>query len=153
MKTILQINGKDTEVVLTDGQVEQIIEEHSKSKDICNRVKTFEDAIDIAVHDPKLQGLVSDYRDLMDRPSSPSLKYTKAAIITAILNEGWEPDWSDSSQKKYYGWFKPVRSGFAFYICGSDITGTSVGSRLYFKEERLVKHASKMPEFLDFIKG
>ena len=70
--------------------------------------------------------------------------YKKLKIIIKALNDGWEPDWDDSSQKKWYPWFKMAGSGFGFD--GSDWDGSlanATGSRLCFKNEKLAKYAGE----------
>ncbi len=54
--------------------------------------------------------------------------------IVPIENEGWTPNWDNSSEYKYYPWFE-MRSdwGFAFYGVDYWSTSTVAGSRLCFK--------------------
>jgi hypothetical protein len=53
-------------------------------------------------------------------------------VIFEAINDGWEPDFSDHSQGKYYPWPWVLSSGFGFstsdFTCGRARTG--VGSRL-----------------------
>lgn len=71
----------------------------------------------------------------------------KAAIITEVLNDGWEPNWEDDDEYKYYPWFDmddasaPAR--FSYDDCGCDLTYTYLGSRLVFKTSQLAIYAGK----------
>jgi hypothetical protein len=53
-------------------------------------------------------------------------------VIFEAINDGWEPDFTNQRQGKYYPWPWVSSSGFgfstSFYLCGN--SGTNVGSRL-----------------------
>jgi hypothetical protein len=53
-------------------------------------------------------------------------------VIFEAINDGWEPDFSDHSQGKYYPWPWVLSSGFGFShsYCDCDYATTFVGSRL-----------------------
>lgn len=77
--------------------------------------------------------------------------YKKLKIIIKALNDGWEPDWDDSNQKKWYCWFK-MGSGFRFGRSAWDGTSTrTTGSRLCFKNEKLANYAGE--KFTDIYKS
>lgn len=101
---------------------------------ITDRVKTFEDACEAI-------SLSAFETTSFDTPDD--IAYKKLKIISKALNEGWEPDWSNSNQYKYVPYFKH-KSGFglAFNDCVIWDTGTDVGSRLCFKTEELAKYAA-----------
>ena len=74
----------------------------------------------------------------------------KLSIIVKVLNEGWEPDWADSNQRKYFPVFD-LRNGLSFvYVNVCWNTGSAVGSRLVFKNEKLAEYAAK--QFLSLYK-
>jgi hypothetical protein len=108
-------------------------------EDITERVKTFEDAC--SIKGISVSSILSDY-DTEDEAA-----YKKLKTIIEVLNEGWQPDWKNSSEYKYYSWFK-FKSGFGFshsdYVCTYTIT--SVGSRLCFKTRELAEYAGKQFE-------
>ena len=71
-------------------------------------------------------------------------------IIVSALNEGWQPNWSDENEEKYYNWFcikadKKRPSGFGFSdsnsYYGCDYADTHCGSRFYFKTRELAEYA------------
>ena len=115
--------------------------EKTKSKtasiNIMDRVKTFEDACEVLGID-KLQLGVAGLDD--DRESIEA--YAKLIIIAKVLNEGWQPDWSDDDQYKYFPWFKH-KSGFGLscFDFGRWRAYTAVGSRLCFKSAKLAEYA------------
>lgn len=77
-----------------------------RPKDIKERIKTFEDACsELGSEHP----LVVEYGAITERVgglSDDHIAYLKLRIIAAALNEGWEPDWADTDEYKYYPWFR-----------------------------------------------
>jgi len=72
----------------------------------------------------------------------------KLSVVAEVLNEGWMPDYTDSSQYKYYPYFivkatKSNPSGWGLSYGGYDgwITYSLVGVRLAFKSSELAKYA------------
>lgn len=108
------------------------------SQNITDRLKTFEDALEI-------EGIDSDefYKSCAGL-SPDELYYRKLKIIVKAANEGWVPDWNNSNEYKYYPWFD-MRSGFGF--SGTDYgysnATTGAGSRLLFKSEELARYIGK----------
>lgn len=86
-------------------------------------------------------------------PSNPDEESANAYFmlihIIRIKNNGWKPDWNDSSQYKYYPWFDMRTNSGSRFSCGDYgiwFTYSYVGSRLCFKSEKLAKDTAK--EFL-----
>lgn len=76
------------------------------AKDITERVKTFEDALEVL---GEVHCFVSEYNTLVNsgliHSLSPDLvAYLKLRIITAALNEGWEPQFT-VDEYRYFPWF------------------------------------------------
>ena len=145
-------------------------EEIFKSKDITERIKTFEDACnELGIEHP----FVRSYNHWMNYGvyNQPDIEaYLKLRIITAALNEGWEPQFTED-EWRYFPWFvlytqKEIdemdeeqksrvvcRSLYAAYAAGgvayantySDSSNTyaSIGSRLAFKTRELAEYAGK----------
>lgn len=142
-----------------------------KPKDVTERVKTFQDACnELGNNHP----LVHEWDKLYDEfggTLSPDLAaYLKLRIITAALNEGWEPQFTND-EYHYYPWFClytkkeyeqlsyedkqrcVVRSNsnanadgglvFAYTGSGSACSYTSVGVRLAFRTRELALYAGK----------
>ncbi len=112
----------------------------SKKVDITNKVKTFEDACKALGLDPK-QLPVVDHLPEKDRRSI--IAYYKLTVIIRALNEGWEPDWTNWDEWKYYNWFYINSAGFAYANSSyaATYTDTAVGSPLCFKNETLARYA------------
>lgn len=91
------------------------------------KIKSFEDACAHLEIDPKQLPEVP-IEDL----KKPVIAAYKLMIIFKAINNGWNPDWSDRNQYKYFPWFEVLSSGFGFSGSVYDYpgTGTSVGSRL-----------------------
>lgn len=112
-------------------------------KEVTERIKTFDDVLDeVGLDRQKFEnsclGLTPD-----------EVAYRKVKLIVQAFNEGWEPDWSDSNQTKYYPWFNmPGSSGSGFSFGGYDNwdTASLVGSRLCFKSRALCIYAAKQFE-------
>lgn len=102
-KKVIQIEvptGKKAEWV--DGVLKLVDCEQEEQKDnrpITERVKTFEDACQILGIDAEAiqEQWESAGLDMIDE-----IAYQKLRIITAALNEGWEPDFTNTDEYRYY---------------------------------------------------
>ncbi len=125
--------------------------EIDKSKPVMERIKTVQDAFNE-------RGL--DINNLPDVSAIPKRfhKFIQnmyiAAVLTEALNEGWEPNWNDSSQWKYYPWpevaadeKRPAGFGFSLSYCAYSLSFSFVGSRLCFKSAELARYVTdQFPE-------
>jgi hypothetical protein len=105
---------------------------------IIDRIKTFEDACNEMGINPDELTSSFDTRD--------ERAYKKLKVIIKVINEGWEPNWNDSKEYKWFPWFKwSSGSGFAFSgsLCSCANTLTGVGSRLCFPSEELANYFGK----------
>jgi hypothetical protein len=110
----------------------------SKTQPVTERIKTFEDACrELGITKIEL-GITG-----MDEDVASINAYAKLIIIAKALNEGWKPDWADSSQYKYIPWFEE-KSGFGLSYVGYGIwdANTSVGSRLCYKNREIAIYAA-----------
>jgi hypothetical protein len=98
-------------------------------------IKNFEDACVKLDIDPLS---VSNESDTPDEAA-----YKKLKIIIKAINAGWEPDWNNSDQRKYWPYFI-LSSGFGFSASdyGFGLTDTTVGSRLCFQSEEKCTYAA-----------
>lgn len=118
-------------------------------QNITDRVKTYADAcavLGIKETLPDVGGLRPK-----DRPSVTA--YYKLIVIAQALNEGWEPDWTNKDQPKWFPWFyfdreKNKTAGFAHANTSYAPTDTNahIGSRLCFKTEALCAYAARQFE-------
>lgn len=181
-KELIQINKNDLikayKESSNDGKntLESLFgEELFKPKDITEHIKTFEDAVNelgeshtFVVAYKKIQGLIDGL--VWAENMKDVIAYLKLRIITAALNEGWEPQFTED-EWRYYPWFvlytqKEIdemdeeqksrvvyRSGSsasagggvacAHTGSGSSYTYAHIGSRLAFKSSELAKYAGE----------
>lgn len=122
--------------------------EKNLSLEITDRVKTLEDALEIAGEQASEDIKILIFYQGKDKDFIAASAFAKLTLIARVLNEGWVPDWSNSNQYKYYPYFKAKVAGFgcsaAFYVCWTAYTG--VGSRLCFKTSELAMYAGKQFE-------
>ncbi len=112
-----------------------------KAGNIIDQVKTFEDACEVLGLDGDI--LKGSVTDLLSGDLESISAYTKLIIIARALNEGWVPDWSNSSQYKYIPWFEHKPGfGLSYHDCADWYASTCVGSRLCFKTKELAKYAA-----------
>lgn len=126
MKLPIQVNGKTVEIELTPAQIDIVKKANQK---ITDRIKTEEDIWREA-------GVTKSFWEKLH-------VFDQLALLVSILNEGWKPDWSDSSQYKYEPYFKWSGSAFVFFIYGNWCRNARVGSRLCFKSSDLAIYAGK----------
>ena len=113
---------------------------------ITEKIKSFEDACKHLGINPNDLPAV-DMLPEKDRKSITA--FYKLTVIIRALNEGWEPDWSNSNEYKYYNWFYVEKgedqrsSGFRCDVTCYAVTYTHTGSRLCFKNEELAEYAAK----------
>ena len=87
-----------------DGFLKLVDAEEEQKKDerpITERVKTFEDACKELGEDHKL---VQQFKAIQEAiaEDEEATAYFKLGIITAALNEGWEPDFTNDDEYRYY---------------------------------------------------
>lgn len=112
---------------------------------ITARVKTFEDACKVLGIDP-VKSL--PYENPTEDEDKATNAFKKLILIAKALNEGWKPDWGDSSQWKYYPWWdmRPEYGsglGLSFDDYGYASSTSTVGSRLCFKSSALSDYFAK----------
>jgi hypothetical protein len=121
----------------------------NKKVSITNKVKTFEDACKVLGLDPNDLPIVEH---LPEKDRRSIVAYYKLTIIVRALNEGWETDFSDYTQSKYWNWFRLDNGAAAgFASAGTPFAASAaaatVGSRLCFKSRELAEYASR--QFID----
>lgn len=123
-------------------------------KDVRDRIKTVQDACnELGDKHP----LVVQYRLSVavaykgDPMTEDLIAYLKLRIITAALNEGWEPTFK-RDEKRWYPWFDSLQDELlyaaAFYA--GLYSYSSNGVRLAFKSKELAEYAGK--QFIDIYK-
>lgn len=82
--------------------------------------------------------------------SKDEIAYRLLKLIVKVLNEGWVPNWNDSSERKWRPYFYLDSPGFRLFVAYYGYTYSAVGSRLCFKSEELALYAANT--FLDVYK-
>lgn len=95
---------------------------------ITDRVTSYEDAYELA------DAEIRSYCEIFPTDTVDVVAYKKLKLIIKVINEGWEPDFQNTSQSKWYPWFRVGASGSGFDCSGTvfiyDHSCTGVGSRL-----------------------
>ncbi|MDR1584981.1 MAG: hypothetical protein LBS07_02240 [Prevotellaceae bacterium] len=115
----------------------------NKKVSITEQIKTFEDACKVLELNPENLPIVEH---LPEKDRKSIIAYYKLIVIARALNEGWEPDFSDWNQLKYWNWFYASNGASAGFVCASTYytasrTSARIGSRLCFKTRDLATFA------------
>ncbi|MDR1553337.1 MAG: hypothetical protein LBS69_07740 [Prevotellaceae bacterium] len=118
----------------------------TEPKDITKQVKSYEDACKVLGIEP-----VADEVLLKSGFTKDEIAYRKLKTIAKALNEGWEPDWANRNEYKYWPWFlfDGANAGFASAPAHNAASNASahIGSRLCFKTRELAEFAGT--QFID----
>lgn len=113
-----------------------------KPKNVMERIKTVADVL--SDNDLTEQ----DFEDLCEELDEDEKAYRLIKLLVKSLNEGWTPDWNNSSEYKYFPYFyMGGSSGFRFVDYDHWNSNSGVGSRLCFKSSELAKYAGT--QFID----
>jgi hypothetical protein len=107
-------------------------------------IKTFEDACKVL--NLESATIIPDFSLFPESDIDAMIAHAKLIIIAKAINGDWTPDWTDSSQWKYYPWFEMgSSSGVGFSCDGYDFWSTysGVGSRLCFENREKAKYVGK----------
>lgn len=118
-----------------------------KKSNSSERIKSFEEACLSLGLDPTQLPVVAN---LPEKDQQSIIAFYKLTIITRALNEGWEPNWADFSERKYFNYL--YIGGYAHNgsVCGLSASGaalvfssaaSAVGARLAFKSKELAEYA------------
>ncbi len=167
----MEIREKIEELERQLNELKASIEEVKDYRPITERVKTFRDAVEILGEEHPFVKQLDNVANtiLADKYSPDVVAYLKLRIITAALNEGWEPQFTED-EYRYFPWFRlymqeewnkldeeakksgvlfvggayrVANSGFAYL--GTDGAPsdacTNLGSRLCFRTRELAQYA------------
>ncbi len=94
---------------------------------ITDRIKTFDDAWEYCGK-PEIPTFTGEQKQI---------RYFQAifqmSIIVKALNEGWEPDWDNDNEPKYYPYFNMSPAGFALIGSGRSTTLATAGGASNFR--------------------
>lgn len=116
-------------------------------KKITDRVKSFDDVQTVL---GKTENQILPYRNPQTKAEKSQNAFAKIQAITEVLNEGWQPNFDDSSEAKWYPWFEKTSSGWVFYVSSFDCYSSFLGFGCFYKSEALATYAGK--QFLDIYK-
>lgn len=105
-------------------------------------ITTFEEACEkLGLPD----GILPDVSKFHIKHQQALIANAKLIIIAEALNDGWEPNWEDYNEYKYYPWFYMDSPGFRFYgaYYGYSDTYSTCGSRLCFRTRKLAEYAGQ----------
>lgn len=110
-------------------------------------VKTFEEACEKLGLNPEH---LPDFSMMPEKHRNALTAHAKLVIIAEALNDGWQPDWSNDDEYKYWPYFEITEdkndpSGFGFSYTDYDYWDSSsdVGSRLCYSSRELSKYAGE----------
>ena len=106
---------------------------------LINKVKDVNGAVSVC------NELNIDISDIVfEKSDSLSVRaFKELSIIIKALNEGWKPNWNDTSQYKYYNWFNMNAGTFSYADTLCDTTYAHVPSALFFKSCELAEYAGR----------
>ena len=141
-------------------------------KDVTERIKTFEDACSELGENHQYVRAYREWNRISYAECEDITAYLKLRIITAALNEGWEPKFVEG-EMRWYAWYDfiteedynnttykvrvPLRSvnnanAYGGLVCAGAYSagsgsGSGYGVRLAFKSKELAEYAAK--QFID----
>lgn len=114
-------------------------------KDVKERFKTVQDVL--AHHMLTEEEFNEKCADL----NADEKSYRFLKMLAECLNEGWQPDWNNDNQYKYYPWFyMGGSSGFRYRAYDLWGSYSDVGSRLCFIDYDTAKYVGE--QFIDLYK-
>jgi hypothetical protein len=114
----------------TKATLERLFGKETFITNIKDRIKSFEDACKYLGVDPSVV---------------PNISSEQLKVITQALNENWKPDWSNSSERKWYLFFEYSEEAkrLVFDYVSDWLSHTYASSRLCFKSRDLAEYAAK----------
>jgi len=107
---------------------------------ITERIQTIEDAYAELGRKPE------DFRPYSQPPNQRQEAMNAMADIWTVVeaaNEGWQPDWKNDDEYKWYPFFDMSGDRLVFYGANYWGQGSDVGSRLCFRTRDLAEHFGK----------
>lgn len=108
IKAAYDVADENTKSVLRALFPEQLAQSTPDNRPVTERIKTFEDAIAALGEDHPYVQMFHDIYNKSEKAganvNSDVVAYLKLRIVTAALNEGWEPQFTDD-EWRYYPWF------------------------------------------------
>jgi hypothetical protein len=115
---------------------------------ITDRVKSWQDVVDIL--EEQGEDVVLPYKVAKTKQQKSINALYKIQCITKVLNEGWEPDFSNSAEYKYYPWFEHKKAGWSLCCVSYDCVIAYFPFGCYYKTKELGEYSTKV--FIDIYK-
>lgn len=108
--------------------------------DITEKIKSYEDACKVLGLNPENQPCVDS---VSEKDRNSIIAYHKLIVIVRALNEGWEADFSDYGQCKYWIFLTIDAAGFVFAVTHytASFAAAAACSRLCLKSRKLAEYA------------
>ena len=105
------------------------------SQKITDRIKTWDDVC----KELEIDDSILPYKNAKTKQQKSTNAFVKIQYISQVLNEGWEPNWGNSREYKYYPWFeyKSSLGGFGFCVSYDYVSCVVLGFGCYFKTREL----------------
>ena len=113
-------------------------------KSIQDRIKSYEDACrELGIDTENLP----EVNNCEPEGQASIIAFYKLTIIARALNEGWKPNWKDSSECKWFSWFEVNQDAASVDYSYADYTASdasvAIGSRLCCKSDELATYFGK----------
>lgn len=138
----LLLEEKDADKFYDDGDdkdkylMERLYPSRYKRK-ITDRIKSLEDVYSVMSVD--FEGRLRVYNQIPN--IGHVIAFDQACLIVQAYNEGWVPNWDDTNEDKWYGYWDHRVSGSGFRLNCLTRSYSYVGSRLVFRTEELARDA------------
>lgn len=133
IKKIMNIEINGVKITLTQEQLQEIAKQTQQDiftattySEVCKRLG-----------EKELQ--LSDFGFTNNADTRKILSFVRIKQLERYFNQSWIPDWSNSSEDKYYLWYKVKNSSWVFGGVNyhNYCSGTAVG---FYKTEKIAKH-------------
>lgn len=84
----------------------------------------------------------NEFQNGLNHLTRDEAAYRQLKVVADALNEGWQANWADTNQAKYYPYFDGD-AGFRFNDVLCHCQNSHVSSRLCFKSCDLAEHAGR----------
>ena len=135
-----------------DSTFKAFLESNFSKKELCysimDRIKTWEDVC----NELNINNSVLPYRNAKTKKEISINAFTKIQYISEVLNEGWNPNFKNTNEYKYYPCFEYKNSPGEWCFCISYyyLLHGAVCFGFYFKTKELSDYAGK--QFLEIYK-
>lgn len=105
----------------------------------------------------KINNMLPDVSFLPERNQKAILAFYKLSVIIQWVNKGWEPNWQDWEERKYFPWFEVLPAGlgcsFTSFAASYTTARALIGSRLCFKSAGLAAEWAQklLPLYEDYM--